>query len=591
MDVLLVSGLDFTKADAALPQLGQEILQNILSDEFSAKLINFDMLNASGQLPYADKIEETLDSMAAYLTSFEAKIIGFYTICNSFLTVVQLAQRVRRSDPRVKIIFGGPHATLTAEHCLNAFSFLDVVCLGESENSILPLIRAMIHGNDLSDVPGIAYRQGSAIVRTPCCPLIEDDELGKYTVFDHGPDYSLAPERMALEGGRGCPYGCTFCSTSMFWGRRFRIKSVQTLVAEMDRFHELYGTTDFSIQHDIFTANRAHIQEFCRILIDRGRPYRWRCSSRVDVLDEELVGNMAKAGCDQMYLGIETGSSRMQRIIKKNLKLDDAERCIGWLTRAGIYTTSSFIYGFPEEREEDFQETLSIMEKLYLSGNRSIQLHRFFPLPSTEEAMKVYDEAYFDENDVDLSIFNRRVINDEGRELILGHKDLFLQFYTFPSRLRSAYPWIDTVSLLFSMLSDICYETCCCLLRHISMRELYLKYEPIFRDISLRFSNLIYDSTLSEVLLGRLKEILSREELPEAQEMLRYECDVMTYVQSGKSEPEIYEYAWDISGAINRGEYVKKPTSIMLWREAGSGKPRAVPVPKQIKISDSDKNT
>jgi radical SAM superfamily enzyme YgiQ (UPF0313 family) len=585
MDILLVGGLDFTPADAALPQMGQEILKVILSEDYEVELVNFDHLHQSGRLPYATDIEESLERMTAHLLSRQAKVIGFYTICNSFITVVELARRIREGDPQAIIVFGGPHATVTAEACLRELPFVDAVCCGESEKSILPLMRTLIDGGDLSAVPGIAFRREGSIVQTPPAPLLEDEELGRYTVFDHGPGWKVGPDDgAALEGGRGCPWGCTFCSTNSFWGRRFRIKPVATLLAEMNRFHELYGTTAFAIQHDIFTARRAHLMDFCEALIAAGSPYKWRCSSRIDVLDKEVIALMARAGCIQMYLGLETGSARMQRILNKNLNLQTACERVRELTEAGIFTITSFIYGFLEETEDDFLQTIAVTEQLYLAGNRSFQLHRFFPLPATEETAKIYDIAYFDENDVDLSIFNRKVICDEGRRLITEHKDLFLQFYTFKSENRAKYPWIESVSLFLSSISEGFYETGKCLVRRYGIIQLYFRYEELFHEISLQFSNIVLDGELKEFFFDYLSRLVQADGTAEVAEIFRYEKLLLAYAASERKEPEVHLYALDVLRAMREGIYESGETSIMFWRERESGALRANVVPQQLGI-------
>ncbi len=585
MDILLVGGLDFTKMDAAMPLIGQEILKSILDAEFETRLVNFDMLNRDGLFTYSPDISSTLDAMAEYLVAFNAKVIGFYTICNSFLTTLQLARRVRRLCPDTAIVFGGPHASVTAKACIEELPFVDAVSRGESEKSILPLMRALINGKELLNVPGVTFRRGGKAVSTPDCELLRDDELSLYTVYFHGQDWHYQGG-IALEGGRGCPFSCTFCSTRLFWGQRFRVKPVKTLIAEMDKFNSLYGAVGFSIQHDIFTANREHISEFCRVLIERKRPYSWRCSSRIDVLDAELIELMARAGCVQIYLGIESGSERMQKILKKNLDLTFAKKRINELCRAGIYATSSFIYGFLEETEEDFLKTLAVMEQFYLSGNKSVQLHRFFPLPATDEALKVKDMVYFDENDVDLSIFNRKTISDEGRELIIGHKELFLQFYAFEACNRKKYPWIETVPLFLSTISEGFYETGKCLVRLFGIRGLYQKYEQLFHELCLSFSDTAFTGNFSEIYFEYLTNIVKQEGSKELNELFRYERALLSYAMAKKNEAEVNTFALDIMRAIKTGEYIYKTTSVMFWRELGTGALHSSVVPEQICIRE-----
>lgn len=565
MDVLLVSGLDFSTADAGFPQIGQEILLSILQKEFLTKLINFDHLNQTGEFCYGSDIRETIRRMADYLLSFHARAIGFYTICNSFLTVVEIAGEISRKSPETAIFLGGPHATVTAQSCLRRLPFIRAVCRGESEKSILPFVRALLAGTDLSCVPGVSFLRDGRYIETPAPALLEEEALGDYAVLDHGPDYAFDRGEITLEGGRGCPYGCSFCSTSLFWGRHFRIKPVDTLLAEMDALHARYGARSFSIQHDIFTARRAHLRAFCDALIARGAPYVWRCSSRADVLDSACIERMARSGLHQIYLGIETGSPRMQNIIHKHLRLESVYERVRELVQAGVYITSSFIYGFPEETYEDFRQTLEMMERLYLIGNRSIQLHRFFPLPATEEARKVEAEAYFDENDVDLSIYNRKTISPEGLALIRENKPLFLQFYTFRSEIRAKYPFIEAVPLLLSSVSEGCYETGKYLIRAYGMEKLYFRAESLFERIYRNFDEVLLHPEPRKGFMDYLAQLICALNDPVAEALHRYETDLIAFALQEDRRPVTRRYRLDVLKAQRQGLYEQRETEVFFF--------------------------
>lgn len=582
MDVLLVSGLDFSYADAGFPQIGQEILLSILQTEFKVKLINFDNLNQTGAFCYGSDIRDTTRRMADYLLAFNARAIGFYTICNSFLTVVEIAERIHELSPETSIFFGGPHATVTAESCLRRLPFLSAVCRGESEKSILPFVRALLAGADLACAPGVSFLRDGRYIETPTPALLSEQELGDYTVLDHGPDYPFTNGEITLEGGRGCPYGCSFCSTSLFWGRRFRVKPVDTLLAEMDALHARYNARSFSIQHDIFTARRAHLREFCQKLIARGAPYAWRCSSRVDVLDSELIALMARSGLHQIYLGIETGSPRMQKVIHKELNLDEVYARVTELVRAGVFITSSFIYGFPDETLEDFRQTLHMMERLFLAGNRSVQLHRFFPLPATEEARKVEAQAYFDEADVDLSIFNRRTVSPEGMALIRANKPLFLQFYTFRSEIRTGYPTIEAVPLLLSSVSEVCYETVKYLIRAYGIERLYFKAVTLFDEIYRRFDEVLLQLEPRNRFMDYLARLMDALGDPIASELHRYETDLIAFARQEDRRPVAKRYALDVLKAQKQALYELNETEVLFFFDSRQQVVRAIKTPEYI---------
>lgn len=565
-DVLLISGLDFTVAEGAVYQIGQGILHRIVSARYRSEMINFDSLHSLGILPHGKTIQESLERMTEYMLSFSPRLVGFYTICNSFVTVAELARRLHERSPETKIIFGGPHASVTADVCLRAFPFLSAVCRGESERTFLPLVTALLEGGDLAEVPGITWIRDGRVTENPAAPLLTDQELGEYTVFDRQTDENGEIRDIALEGGRGCPFSCTFCSTSSFWERHFRIKPVDTLIAEMDRFHELYHTLNFAIEHDNFTCRREHIADFCRKLIDRGSPYKWRCSSRADVLDEELIRLMSQAGCMNIFLGVETGSPRMQRILRKNLNLDEVCQRASEIRKADILTTVSLIYGLPDETVDDLHETLALAERLYLLGAFDVELHRFFPLPRTEETEKVKDRMYFDEKDVDISIYNRTVMDGEALALIHEWPELFTQYYTFHSGPRDRFPFLESVFLLMSTAGGRCFRTCCGLIRKYGLAKLYDLQEDFFRRVYLDYSEMYTTQGFRQTVDQLFDELMERMGDPVLNELFRFETDTLRFAQGTESEARVFTYGLKLLPALRQGIYEEGETAVCMWR-------------------------
>lgn len=583
-DVVFVAGMELTHQDVVLHQYGQSILKQILEKRYAVVQVNFDRMVSLGQFDYLGDYDADIDRMAEYLAALDGKIIGFYTICNNFINVANLLLCVHEKAPDAKIILGGPHATMTWEHCLTAFPFVSAVCMGESENSITPLVEALLGDGSLENVPGIGYRNADgALVRNQPCALIPQEELIKYVVFD--PDYMANPERgtMFVEGGRGCPFHCSFCSTSRFWLRHFRVKPVDDLIAEMDRHSAQLGFKRFSVEHDMFTANKKHLHRFCNILIERGTPYRWACSSRIDVLDEQSIRLMAASGCDEVFLGIETGSPRMQDRIDKHLNLEDSIPKIILMQQLGINVKASFIYGLVDETEEDFLMTLDMLQRLFLAGVHFLQLHRFFPLPGTPDGETIRNEIYFDEYDVDLTIISRKALTPRSRALIRDYPDLFLHLYTFKSEVRRKYRWADSLVVFTSNLSIYYSHTCEILLEQIGYQALYMRYEDWFKRLSLEFST---EGALAmqKLVNPMIRHIVEQEGIAPLTEMWRYETDVMDYVENRETQNRIASYGMDILRAKDRREYVMKPFRCMLALDPKNNTVRTIAIPEWIRF-------
>lgn len=583
-DVLLINGMEFLNSCNLSPYIGHYILENLLNrNNISARQISIDAERKSGRLILPDEPDGIFDAVADYIVSMNPRIVGFNTICNSFITAVQISMKIHAKAPEILIFFGGPHATLTAEACLRSLDFLTLVCLGESEYSIVPVVRAMLDNTSLDSVPGISYRKDGRIVSTPCCDLVPAEHLADYTVFDYGEDFRSLSLPYTIEGGRGCPFHCSFCSTSMFWKQAFRVKPVGVLIDEMDRCHAELGTTVFAVEHDMFTANRKHITDFCTRLIERGTPYYWKCSSRVDVLDEELIELLCRAGCVSIFLGIETGSERMQKTINKNLNLTNAVQMAKCLKKHGIKVTASFIYGFPDETEEDFIQTVHLMEELLLSGIENLQFHPFMLLPGTEETEKVKERAIFNERDVDFSIYNRRVINDESRDLIQKYKDIFIQYYSFESEVKKKYPWFEMIFAMSSFQWYFFKNTFVSLTKQPGLITLYRKYEQIFKDFYYQFNDIDYADSIMQITRDCLAHVVSHENNEELSEIFRFENDIFEYADKGIQDSQIKEYRLSIDKTNGECSYLPDSRKYMIKRE-GAAKIGVVPIPGWMSV-------
>jgi hypothetical protein len=225
---------------------------------------------------------------------------------------------------------------------------------------------------------------------------------------------------------------CTFCSTASFFQRSFRLKSAGRLVTELDRLHVRYGFSDFKLDHDLFTVNRRKVLEFCEAVQDRG--YRWRASARVDCVDAELLNKMAEAGCVALYFGIETGSARMQQIAKKRLDLSLVEPTLELAQHLGIQTTASFITGYPEEREQDQEDTLDLLGRCFRPSCVP-QLHILAPEPGTPMFEQFGDKLQYDGY---AGPYNARLIGLDDERYVREHPDIFPTYHYYPAAMPRA---------------------------------------------------------------------------------------------------------------------------------------------------------
>lgn len=158
------------------------------------------------------------------------------------------------------IIFGGPHAGFVDKETLESFDFIDVIVRGEGEHTLLELLDAFQAKKPFDRIKGITYRSEADIIRTPARDVIDHlDELPlpSYHLIENVDYYyeNEAERFIEIEAGRGCPFLCKFCSTSVFFSRKYRVKSPEKLIAEMKWLKKNWGITLFGLIHDNLTVN------------------------------------------------------------------------------------------------------------------------------------------------------------------------------------------------------------------------------------------------------------------------------------------------------------------------------------------------
>jgi radical SAM superfamily enzyme YgiQ (UPF0313 family) len=370
--------------------------------------------------------------------------IGFTALGCSFLFALNVAALIKRREPELPILLGGPHATMLHREILERFTQFDVVVRYEADE-IFPAVLANLEHRRFEEIPGLSWRGSSLELHfNPGQPMIENVDRLPITNYDHYPISELGLDLLRIEAGRGCPFMCTFCSTASFFQRSFRLKSAARLVAELDRLHERYGFSDFKLDHDLFTVNRRKILEFCEAVKDRR--YRWRASARVDCVDEQLLNKMAEAGCVGLYFGIETGSARMQQIAKKRLDLALVESTLAVAEHLGIETTASFITGYPEELEQDQADTLDMLGRCFRPTCLP-QLHMLAPEPGTLLFDQFGDRLEYDGYS---GPYNAFLVGADDERFVNEHADIFSTYHYYPAAMpRSHYTFaVEAVDVL-----------------------------------------------------------------------------------------------------------------------------------------------
>ena len=340
---------------------------------------------------------------------------------------------------------------------------------------------------------------------------------------------------------------------------------------EMECYNAKYGATYFSIQHDLFTARRSYVFEFCNKFIEKENRYFWGCSSRIDVLDEELIDLMAAANCTSVFLGIETGSPRMQKIINKNLNLDRAYELISYLNRKKIKTKLSFIYCLPDETLADFELTARMIEWCIIHGISSISLHLFMLLPNTQATLKVYNEASFNPNNINRTIFSPGQYTEESYRFIRKYKRQFIQFYSVDSLVQETFPYFDIWVMVLVDAMCVYKSSIRTLLKEMGIVKLYKEHQatiielvPLQYKLSLARDSVLWIKTCCQTIARIIHTYRDQVFDGIARTVSEFEESVFRHMYDDAKQIGIYKYDFDVMHYRSTGEYLEKETYYKL---------------------------
>jgi anaerobic magnesium-protoporphyrin IX monomethyl ester cyclase len=306
---------------------------------------------------------------------------------------LESVRQIKKLRPQTFVALMGSHATYFHRQLLEEHPEVDAIIRGEFEITIRETALALKNGTPLSQVAGLTFREGSAISVTPDRPMDFDLDAWPYPARDIIPIEKYQTAQYQGKNGtfmlssRGCPYRCTFCLwPGTMVGRDFRARRPESVVDEMQHLVEQHGVDDIYFDDDTMTIDRERLLKICQLIQERELKVHWIAMGRVDTVDEELLSEMRKAGCDNVYLGVESGSPEILKRLKKGIQLSQVERAFKIARKVGIRTQAFFMLGGPGETKETLKETIDFAVRL---DPDNAQFAAAVPYPGTE----MYEES------------------------------------------------------------------------------------------------------------------------------------------------------------------------------------------------------
>jgi radical SAM superfamily enzyme YgiQ (UPF0313 family) len=335
------------------------------------------------------------------------KIVGINTSSPNIHIVHRIALYIKRIREDIMLVCGGPHATLAPEHTLGTGD-VDYIIAGEGE---IPFADLVIHiFNDeiepINAIEGVIRQVDGGFEGNINTVYINLEELPF-------PDLSVLPlhryfdekQRIYIHTSRGCAFNCIFCSVTKFWGGKVREIPTATLVNHLEESINRYDPKEVHVVDDNFSHHDGKmIRAFCEEINNRELRFRWKCQARADQLDEEVIQMMAKNGCFEVDLGIESGNIDIQKYIRKGLDLNKSAEIIKLLDQNGIKSKAFIMLGFPNEDYNSIADTINYSITLKENGLQDVAFFPVMPFPGTDISDEcgetVYQGAIIDRTDV-----------------------------------------------------------------------------------------------------------------------------------------------------------------------------------------------
>jgi anaerobic magnesium-protoporphyrin IX monomethyl ester cyclase len=332
-------------------------------------------------------LELTYPELERVLAGKVFDLVGISAMSFTLLDAFKTAQAVKRVKPGARVIFGGTHVHLFPEETIG-LEGVDFALMGEAENSLPAFLNQLEAGMEkLESVPGLVFKTGEGKIARNETRLIRDldgvpfPQRNLLNIRDYSSLLSRRSLCTTIISSRGCPFKCAFCDRPLSpVTSHFRCRSAGNVVDELQECADL-GIRDFLFYDDTFTVNRKRVLAICEEILRRHLELRWDIRTRVDLVDEEMLGMLKRAGCVAIHYGVEAGNDRILRAIKKGFTIGKVKEVFALTRRLGIETLAYFMIGLPSEEARDIQDTFDLAREL-----RPDYAHFtiFSPYPGTE---------------------------------------------------------------------------------------------------------------------------------------------------------------------------------------------------------------
>lgn len=319
-----------------------------------------------------------LKDLEARIKKYRPELIGFTGMTLDYKKLYQLITKAKSYFPSAKIALGGAHLSSVREKVLSDCPAVDYGIILEGDISM----PALCAGEDLKKIQGIIYREAGQVITNKFEHFIDNLDSLQFPRFKNFELDKYPLKQICIVTSRGCPYECIYCSVSASIGRNFRARSAQNIVNEITYWYEK-GVRDIFILDDNFTLIYKRVEEFCELMGKKnfkGLRLKNPAGIRADRVDRKLLQALKDIGFEMLAFGVESGSDRILKNIKKGENSAEIEKSIKEACELGFDIDLFFLVGSPGETMEDLNKSFSLAQRYPV---RRAVFYNLIPLPST----------------------------------------------------------------------------------------------------------------------------------------------------------------------------------------------------------------
>ncbi|MFC1989903.1 B12-binding domain-containing radical SAM protein [Chloroflexota bacterium] len=332
---------------------------------------------------------DSVDGLFSKVNEFRPQFLGVSMMSYRCKETYELLHDLKHKFPEVRTVVGGPHVTANQERVLTECPTIDIGVVGEGEVAIIEIVG----GSPLSTIKGVLYREGSEVSFTGTREFISNLDEITFPTY-HGFKLESYGKTMPVNSSRGCPYKCIFCGAPRILGNKWRKRSAQSMLTEVKYWYEK-GYRSFYFSDSNFAVDKTRVRDFCEAIIKSKLDASFTSDGlRADHVDPELLKQMRRAGFTQIVFGVESGSNKVLKNLKKGETREQIESTIATATDLEFHVTLFFLIGSPGEDAEDIKQSFQLAQKYDVD---EVYFFNLTPIPQTEFYDWAVKQGFLDE--------------------------------------------------------------------------------------------------------------------------------------------------------------------------------------------------